>query len=219
MAIKIKICGVTRLEDAIAAARTGADYAGLVFHRGSPRCLSIEKAQSIAANLRNRVQIVALFADADNCTIAETVDSVKPDLLQLHGIESPGRVAEIRRRFDCPVIKAIGIADGDDFSAVPGYEAVADMLLFDGKPAAGAPGGRGVPFDWQLLRGRMIRKPWLLAGGLNVQNAARAIAIAGAPGVDVSSGVETSPGVKDEQAIRAFVEAARAVEFARGASA
>lgn len=219
MAISVKICGLTRPEDALVAARAGADFAGLVFHPGSPRCVSGERAHAIAEKLRGRVRVVALFVDANDQTIAEAIRAARPDVLQLHGGEPAKRVAEIRTRFGVPVMKAIAIAEASDFAAVPAYEAVADMLLFDGKPAGGPAGGRGCAFDWQLLRGRTIRKPWLLAGGLNVQNVARAIRAAGATGVDVSSGVETSPGIKDAATIRDFVAAARAAQSAAEAPA
>jgi phosphoribosylanthranilate isomerase len=214
MPIKVKICGLTRIDDALATARAGADFAGLVFHPGSPRNVSPAKAGRIADQLRGRVCIVALFVNPNDDMVGGAVAAAKPDFVQLHGRESPKRVAEIRAQFGIPVMKAIGISDACDFDALSAYEAVADMLLFDAKPVAGTPGGRGHAFDWQLLRKRTIRKPWLLAGGLHVQNVARAIAAAGAPGVDVSSGVETSPGVKDVAAIREFVAAARAASFA-----
>jgi phosphoribosylanthranilate isomerase len=165
------------------------------------------------------VAVVALFVDANDDTIAHAVRAARPDLLQLHGSEPPKRVSEIRARFGLPVMKAIGVAEPRDLAVVPAYEAVADMLLFDGKRAAGTPGGRGVAFDWQMLGGHTIRKPWLLAGGLNVRNVAHAVVTAGAHGADVSSGVETSPGAKDAEAIRAFVEAARAAESATGVPA
>lgn len=210
MSIKVKICGLTRLDDALAAAQAGADFAGLVFHPGSQRYIRSEAAHAIAERLRGRVRIVALFVDANDQMIAHGVDAAKPDFLQLHGSEPPARVAEIRARFGVPIMKAIAISDACDFDTLPEYEAAADMLLFEGKPATGRPGGRGCTFDWQLLRERKIGKPWLLAGGLNVQNVARAVATAGARGVDVSSGVETSPGVKDAPMIRDFVAAARA---------
>lgn len=215
MAVKVKICGLARPEDALAVARAGADFAGLVFHPGSPRHLSPERARDIAGRLRGSVRIVALFVDPADEAIAEAVAAAKPDLLQLHGNESARRVAQIRARFAIPVMKAIGVADESDLKMLPGYEEVADMLLFDAK-GYGTPGGRGLSFDWRLLNKRTINKSWFLAGGLNVQNVARAIATAGAPGVDVSSGVETSPGIKDAQAVRAFVDAARAAEFVAG---
>ncbi|HEX3429793.1 MAG TPA: phosphoribosylanthranilate isomerase [Rhizomicrobium sp.] len=219
MAVKVKICGLTRPQDALATAQAGADFAGLVFHPGSPRYVSPDKARAISEKLSGRVRVVALFVNPADDIIVAAIAAAKPDFLQLHGQEPARRVAEIRARFGIPVMKAIGIADEHDVGALAGFEAAADMLLFDAKAADGASGGRGVAFDWQLLRKRTIRKPWLLAGGLNVQNVARAVAAAGAPGVDVSSGVETSPGVKDAEAIRAFVEAARMAEFAAGGPA
>ena len=214
MAVKVKICGLARAEDAAAVMRAGADFAGLVFHPGSPRHLEPEQARVIADRLRGRVRIVSLFVNPADDALAQGIAAAKPDFIQLHGNEPPKRVAEVRGRFDIPVIKAMGVAGDEDFETLHAYEAVADMLLFDAKPVASTTGGRGVPFDWQLLRKRTIRKPWLLAGGLHVQNVRRAIATAGALAVDVSSGVESSPGVKDAEAIRAFVAAARVAEFA-----
>lgn len=208
--VRVKICGLTRTDDALSTALAGADFAGLVFLPGSPRHVSVDKAHAIAEKLRGRVHVVALFVNADDQMLSHMIGAVKPDLVQLHGSEPPARVAAIRARFGIPVMKSISISGASDFSTVPAYEAVADMLIFDGKPAAGLPGGRGCGFDWQLLRERKIRRPWLLAGGLNVQNVARAITTTGAPGVDVSSGVETSPGVKDATSIRDFVVAVRA---------
>lgn len=210
MPVKVKICGLTRTEDALAAALAGADFAGLVFHPDSPRHVSADRARAIAEKLRGRVHVVALFVNAEDQMLSQIIGAVKPDLVQLHGSEPPARVAAIRARFGISVMKAISISDPTDFNTVPDYETVADMLIFDGKPAAGLPGGRSCGFDWQLLRERTIRKPWLLAGGLNVQNVARAISTSGAQGVDVSSGIETSPGVKDAARIRDFVVAARA---------
>jgi phosphoribosylanthranilate isomerase len=219
MAISVKICGLMRPEDARAAAQAGADYGGLVFHPGSPRRVTPETARVIAAELRGRVRVVALFVDPGDASLAEAITAAKPDMLQLHGAEPPARVAEIRARFGVAVMKAIAVAEPADLDALPAYEGVADMLLFDAKASKGVSGGRGAAFDWRLLRGRTIGKPWLLAGGLNVQNVLRAIAAAGAPGVDVSSGVETAPGMKDAQAIRDFVQTARTAEFAGGEAA
>jgi phosphoribosylanthranilate isomerase len=190
--------------------RTNADFAGLVFHLGSPRHLHPDQARVIAERLRGHVRIVALLINPGDDVLAGAIAAAKPEFVQLHGNESPSRVAEIRARYGIPIIKALGIASESDLQTLAAFEAVADMLLLDSKTPAGLPaGGRGQAFDWQLLRKRTITKPWLLAGGLNADNVARAICASGAPGVDVSSGVESAPGVKDAGAIRAFVEAAR----------
>jgi phosphoribosylanthranilate isomerase len=166
--------------------------------------------------MRGRVRLVALFADASDADIAAAMEAAVPDLIQLHGRETPERVAELRTRTGRPVIKAIAVADASDLAAASAYARVADMLLFDAKaPAdASAPGGRGMAFDWQLLRGQRVARPWLLAGGLHAGNVANAIRACDAPGVDVSSGVESSPGVKDAQMIREFVAAARNAQIA-----
>lgn len=215
MTVQVKICGLTRPEDANAVAAAGADFAGLVFHPGSPRHLRPDQARAIAARLRDRVRIVVLLANPTDAALAEAVAAAQPDFIQLHGGEPPARVAELRARFGKPVIKAMGISDEADFDALPDYETVSDMLLFDAKPVPGAiPGGRGRAFDWQLLRRRTITKPWLLAGGLDAGNVGRAISSSGARAVDISSGVESVPGLKDHEAIRTFVAAARAAEFA-----
>ena len=217
MAVGVKICGLTRPEDAVAVAEAGADFAGLVFHPASPRHVSREVALAIADRLRERVRIVALLVDPSEDKLDEVITAARPDFIQLHGVEPPKRVAEIRASRGIPVIKAVSISEEEDFDCVPAYEAVADMLLFDSKAAAGTrSGGRGHAFDWQLLRNRVINRPWLLAGGLNVRNVADAIATAGAPAVDVSSGVESAPGIKKREAIRSFIEAARATKRATG---
>jgi phosphoribosylanthranilate isomerase len=217
MGTLVKICGIASADAADAAARAGADFAGLVFFRRSPRFLNPEIAASLAMRMRGRVRLVALLADANDEEISAAIAATNPDFLQLHGSETPERVAAIRTRFGRPVIKSIAIADASDFSAVPRYEAVSDVLLFDAKAPAGAqrPGGHGAAFDWQLLRNRNFTKPWLLAGGLNTENITRAIQISGAPGVDVSSGVETAPGVKSPQMIHDFVAAIRSVQFVK----
>lgn len=216
MGIQVKICGITSAEAADAAVRARADFMGLVFHPASPRHLAPEKAASLAARARGRIRLVALLADPKDEAVSAAASAAKPDFLQLHGLETPARVAEIRAKFALPIIKALAVADIADLALVPMYEEAADMLLFDAKaPAAAArPGGHGAAFDWRLLKARRFTKPWLLAGGLNAENVARAIATAEAPGVDVSSGVESAPGVKDPEMIRAFVEAARSASFA-----
>lgn len=216
MALQVKICGIAGIEAADAALKAGADLVGLVFYPKSPRYVGGERAVGLAAHLRGRVRIVALLADSSDDEIAAAIAAANPDVLQLHGRETPARVAGVRTRFGLPVIKAVAIADAQDFAAVSAYEDVADMLLFDAKSPTSAtrPGGLGAAFDWQLLRGRTFARPWFLAGGLTTDNVARAIRATVAPGVDVSSGVETAPGVKDPEAIRAFIAAARAAQFA-----
>ncbi|HEY1962092.1 MAG TPA: phosphoribosylanthranilate isomerase [Rhizomicrobium sp.] len=212
----MKICGINSPEAADAAASAGADYAGLVFFPHSPRVVSPEQAASLAARLRGRCRIVALTVDATDPELEIVVRACRPDFLQLHGRESPERVAVIRHRFNLPMVKAIAVAVANDLAPVLAYEQVADILLFDAKTPVGAerPGGRGTAFDWQLLRGRKFSRPWLLAGGLNAENVARAVRASDAPGVDCSSGVETAPGVKDAGLIRTFIAAARASQFA-----
>ncbi|MBU6297405.1 MAG: phosphoribosylanthranilate isomerase [Alphaproteobacteria bacterium] len=216
MSTLVKICGINSAEAADATVRAGADLGGLVFHPKSPRHLTLEAGRALAGRMRGRLRLVALVADADDADIAAIAQAVRPVYLQLHGNETPERTGQIRSRFGLPVIKAISIAEPADFAAVPEYEIAADILLFDAKAPDGAPrpGGHGAAFDWQLLRGRSFSHPWLLAGGLTPQNVARAVASAGAPGVDVSSGVETAPGVKSPQLIADFVFAARKVQFA-----
>lgn len=211
MNVLVKVCGINSAEAADAAVRAGADLGGLVFHPKSPRHLSLDAARALAERLRGRLRLVVLVADADDATIAAAVSAVRPVYIQLHGHETPERTGQVRARFGLPVIKAIAIAEAADFATLPEYEIAADILLFDAKAPDGAlrPGGRGASFDWQLLRGRSFSRPWLLAGGLTPANVARAIASASAPGVDVSSGVETAPGVKSPQLIADFVAAAR----------
>jgi len=214
--IEVKICGIDSAQAADAAASVGADYAGLVFFPSSPRHVRYEQAASLAARLRNRCRIVAVLVDPSDAEIEAAIQAARPDFLQLHGRETPERVAAVRQRFGILVMKAIAMADANDFAVVPAYERVADMLLFDAKApvSASRPGGHGAAFDWQLLRGRMFSRPWLLSGGLGVENVVRAIRACEAPGVDCSSGVETSPGIKDPQMIREFVAAARVAQFA-----
>ncbi len=221
MSVQVKICGINSVEAADAAMRAGADYGGLVFHASSPRRLSFESASALADRMRGRLRLVALLCDALDDQIARVIAATKPELLQLHGDETPERVATIRSKFGIPVIKAVAIADLSDLSLVPAYESVGDMLLFDSKTAADArrPGGSGIAFDWCMLRGRTFSCPWLLAGGLTPENVDRAIRLSGAPGVDVSSGVETSPGRKSTAMISAFIAHARAASLADGGHA
>lgn len=211
METRVKICGLTTPATVAAAAAAGAAYVGLNFFPTSPRYLSPDDARRLVLSAPDGLCKVALTVDADDATLDAIVDIVPIDMLQLHGHEAPARVAELRARYGLPVMKVIGVADREDLDALAGYEAVADQIMVDAKPPKGAalPGGNGVAFDWRLIAGRQWTKPWMLAGGLTPQNVAEAIRLTGARQVDVSSGVETAPGVKDVALIRRFVEAAQ----------
>ena len=211
MSTVIKICGLSTAPTLAAALDAGADMVGFVFFEKSPRCVGSAQARDLAARARRRAEIVALCVDADDETLAAIVAATEPDYLQLHGRESPERVAEIQIEFGVSAIKAIGIAEAADFVKAQEYKDAADALLIDAKPPKGAvlPGGNGVPFDWRLAREFAPRKPWLLSGGLDADNVARAIALSQTRAVDVSSGIESAPGVKDVDKIRAFIAAAR----------
>jgi phosphoribosylanthranilate isomerase len=215
MMVQVKICGVNSPEAADAVASAGADYAGLVFFPPSPRHLRYEQGASLAARLRGRCRIVALVVDAGDAEIEAAVKAARPDLLQLHGRETPERAAAIRQRFGLPVIKAVAVAEAADLVSAAAYDQVSDMLLFDAKAPSNAsrPGGHGAAFDWQLLRNRRFSRPWLLGGGLTSDNVGRAIRVCEAAGVDCSSGVESAPGMKDVQRIRDFVAVARSANF------
>ena len=209
-AVRSKICGITRIEDALAAVEAGADAIGLVFYAKSPRAVNVLQARAIIAALPPFVTTVGLFVNASRCELNETLDAVPLDMLQLHGQETPERVAEVRARYGLPVMKAVGVADEGDLSAVFEYSLAADQLLIDAKPPKGAdlPGGNGLAFDWRLVAQRRWLRPWMLAGGLTPENVAQAIRLTNARQVDVSSGVESAPGVKDPARIAAFVKAA-----------
>ncbi|MHA6346123.1 phosphoribosylanthranilate isomerase [Roseivivax sp. CAU 1761] len=210
--VAVKICGLTRPEDVAAAAEAGAAYAGLVFFPKSPRALDIETARTLALGAPPGLAKVALLVDPDDALLDAVVARVPVDMLQLHGGESPERVAELRTRHGLPVMKAVGIREAEDLAALDAHARVADQILVDAKPPRGAelPGGNGLAFDWRLLAGRRWPVPWMLAGGLHAGNVARAVAMTGARQVDVSSGVEAAPGRKDADRIRAFVAAAQA---------
>jgi phosphoribosylanthranilate isomerase len=213
-----KICGLSSAATLEVALAVGATMVGFVFFPKSPRNIGYEQARALGAQVRGRARIVALTVDADDDALARIVEWLSPDILQLHGREPPSRVTEIRERFGRPTMKAIGVAAPADFAAAAPFDGVADFLLIDAKPAKNAllPGGNGLAFDWALARDFRPRTPWLLSGGLDPDNVAEAITLTGARGVDVSSGVESAPGVKDESKIRAFVAAARGA-FARAA--
>lgn len=209
--IRTKICGLTRPEDVDAVAAAGATYCGFVFFPKSPRNLSIEVARDLAVEVPVGIAKVALVVNADDALLDAITAAVPLDMLQLHGAESPDRVSEVRARYGLPVMKAVGVADAEDVAALDDYAAVADQLLVDAKPPRNAtlPGGNGVSFDWRLISNRRWSVPWMLAGGLTPDNVAEAVALTGARQVDVSSGVESAPGVKDAGLIRNFVQATR----------
>jgi phosphoribosylanthranilate isomerase len=213
-----KICGLSTPEAVSAAVEGGASHVGFVFFGKSPRDIRPELAARLAEPLRARSQgkaapakVVALMVDPADDEVAEVVRHLQPDLIQLHGKESPERAAAIRALAGAPVIKAIGVRDASDIAAALKYEDAADHLMFDAKAPEGAdrPGGHGVRFDWSLLNGLSLRHPWFLAGGLDPWNVAEAIRASRSPIVDVSSGVERGPGVKDAHLIAAFLDAVR----------
>ncbi len=208
--IRVKICGLRTPADVVAVAAAGAAYAGFVFFDKSPRNLSLPEARLAALAAPPGLAKVALTVDADDATLDAIVETVPLDMLQLHGHESPDRVAAVQARYGLPVMKAIGVADESDLPALLDYATVADQLLIDAKPPRDAvlPGGNGLAFDWRLIARRRWLRPWMLAGGLVAENVAEAIRLTGAQQVDVSSGVESSPGVKDAAKIAAFVAAA-----------
>lgn len=214
----IKVCGIKDDQALDAALAAEADMIGFVFHERSPRHLSFERAFSLATRMGSRARRVALTVDADDGSLDAIVAAARPDILQLHGKETPERVATVRRRFGLPVMRALPVGSRQDLAGIAAFDAVADYLLFDAPAPATSPrpGGNGATFDWTLLGGVVMRTPWLLAGGLNAANVANALAITGADGVDVSSGVERAPGVKDVSMIAAFVMAARNAQVPRG---
>jgi phosphoribosylanthranilate isomerase len=216
MTVLVKICGLSDAASVDAAVEAGADMLGFVFYPPSPRAVTPAAAAALSARHPGGPLRVGLFVDPDDDALSAALDAVRLDLLQLHGGEPPDRVREIRRRFGLPVMKAVGVATGREAAdAIDAFGLSCDRMLFDAKPpAAGTPGalpgGNAASFDWSVMHGAAVPVPWLLAGGLTPANVARAIAISGAPGVDVSSGVERARGVKDPALIRAFVAAARA---------
>lgn len=208
----MKICGLRTPADVTAVARAGAAYAGFVFFAKSPRNVTLPEARLAALAAPPGLAKVALTVDADDAMLDAIVETVPLDMIQLHGHESPDRVAAVRARYGLPVMKAIGLAEEGDLPAIFEFSTVADQILIDAKPPRGAdlPGGNGLAFDWRLLAGRRWLRPWMLAGGLTPQNVAEAVRLTGARQVDVSSGAESAPGVKDAARIAAFVAAARA---------
>ncbi len=208
--VNVKICGLRSGADVAAAAEAGARYVGFVFFEKSPRHVSFSEAAALAACVPEGVCKVALVVNADDDFLDGLLRDVAIDMLQLHGAEPPERVSAVKARYGLPVMKAVGVADADDLAALEAYGRVADQILVDAKPPTGAvlPGGNGLAFDWRLIAGRRWPVPWMLAGGLTPDNVAQAIALTGARQVDVSSGVEAAPGVKDAALIDAFCKAA-----------
>ncbi len=206
----MKICGLRTVQDVAAVAAAGAAYAGFVFFPKSPRHLTVEQAAVLALAVPPGLAKVALVVDAEDAALDAIVEGVALDMLQLHGHESPERVAEVRARYGLPVMKAVGVADEGDLAALFDYSTVADQILIDAKPPKGAalPGGNGLSFDWRLVAQRRWLRPWMLAGGLTAENVAEAVRLTNARQVDVSSGVESAPGQKDAAKIAAFVRAA-----------
>jgi phosphoribosylanthranilate isomerase len=211
MSVKVKICGL-RTEAALEAALgAGADYVGLVFFPPSPRNVTPQAAGALAQKARGRAKVVALMVDPDDGLIDAVVAAAAPDLIQLHGQETPERVAEVRRRWGRPVMKALPVETAEDAAAAERYRGAADLVLFDARAPADAtrPGGNGAPFDWRALLGTTSGLPFVLSGGLTADNVAEAIRLTGAGMVDVSSGVESRPGEKDPELIRRFIRAAK----------
>jgi phosphoribosylanthranilate isomerase len=214
MSLLVKICGLKTPDALDAALEAGADLVGFVFFEPSPRHVGYDTARALGARVQGRASKVALTVDADDATFERIVAELKPDMLQLHGKESPEQVRVLKKKFDLPVMKAIPVETADDLSAVAAYSKVADRLLFDARAPREAtrPGGLGKAFDWTLLQNLQPGIPYMLSGGLDADNVADALRITRAPGVDVSSGVESAPGEKDPDKIRAFVRAARAAD-------
>jgi phosphoribosylanthranilate isomerase len=215
MTLQVKICGLSTPETVEAAVAGGADYVGFVFFPKSPRHVTTARAAELARLVPDRVQRCGLFVDPDDALLDSVLKTIPLEVLQLHGSESPERCAALRERYRRKVMKAVSIATAEDVARAEQWLGAADLLLFDAKPPpAGLPGGNGLAFDWRLLADRRWPVPWLLAGGLNAGNLRDAVRATGAPEVDVSSGVETSPGIKSPALIRAFLAAAREIPTA-----
>jgi phosphoribosylanthranilate isomerase len=214
MSLTVKICGLSTPETLDVALHAGADMVGFVFFPPSPRHISLETARALGKQAKGRAVKVALTVDADDATLANIVETLRPDILQLHGKETVARLRDIKQQFGLPVMKAIPVATVSDLAPLTGYAAVADRILFDARAPKDAtrPGGLGAVFDWQLLKDLDLKLPFMVSGGLHAGNVAEAIRVTRAGGVDVSSGIESAPGVKDPGLIRDFIRAARATD-------
>ncbi len=213
MGVQAKICGISTPEAVRAALEGGAGWLGFMFFAKSPRNLAADAAARLAQPVRGQAKIVAVLVDPDDGEVDRVALALKPDLIQLHGAETPARARAIGVRAGAGIIKALPVSETSDLARAAQYETVVEHLMFEGKPAPDAdrPGGAGQAFDWTLLAGRRFQRPWFLAGGLDPWNLAEAVALSGAPLVDVSSGVERGPGLKDPALIRAFLDAAKSV--------
>lgn len=214
MSLLVKICGLSTRETLETALDAGADMVGFVFFPPSPRHVSLEMGRDLGRQVKRRALTVALTVDADDATLGNIMDALSPDILQLHGKESVARLRDIKQKFGRPVMKAVPVATSADLAVLPGYAAVADRILFDARAPKDAtrPGGLGAPFDWHLLENLDLKLPYMVSGGLHVDNVTEALRVTGASGADVSSGVESAPGVKDPELIKAFIRAARATQ-------
>jgi phosphoribosylanthranilate isomerase len=212
MSLLVKICGLSTRETLDVALDAGADMVGFVFFPPSPRHVSLELGRDLGRQVKRRALKVALTVDADDAMLDNIMDALSPDIFQLHGKESVARLRDIKQRFGRPVMKVVPVATAADLAVLPGYAAVADRILFDARAPKDAtrPGGLGEPFDWHLLENLELKLPYMVSGGLDPRNVAEAIRVTRAGGVDVSSGVESAPGVKDPELIKAFIRAARA---------
>ncbi|MET4386944.1 phosphoribosylanthranilate isomerase [Bradyrhizobium sp. F1.4.3] len=216
MSLLVKICGLSTRETLDVALDAGADLVGFVFFPPSPRHLSLEAGRDLGRQVKRRALKVALTVDADDATLDNIMDALSPDVFQLHGKESVARLRDIKQKFGRPVMKALPVEIAADLAVLPGYAVVADRILFDARPPKDAtrPGGLGAPFDWHLLENLELKVPYMVSGGLHAGNVAEAVRLTRAGGVDVSSGVESAPGVKDPEMIKAFIRAARASQDA-----
>jgi phosphoribosylanthranilate isomerase len=214
MSLIVKICGLSTPETLDAAVDAGADMVGFVFFPPSPRHLGLKTARDLGKHVRRRAVKVALTVDADDATLADIVEALQPDILQLHGRETVARLRDVKQKFGLQVMKALAVETAADLASLPFYAAVADRILFDARAPKEAtrPGGLGAVFDWHVLENLDLKLPFMVSGGLNAGNVAEAVRVTRAGGVDVSSGVERTPGIKDPEMIRSFVRAARAAE-------